>query len=326
MFYFWISTTGNENVERWGPCCTVDAPFDAAPAGGGSYWTTRSASAKLAGKTVHFAFTTTNEIARVYTDGVLDGEFVWPSSPPRPIHAAQSGPSPMFESTYYGWPIELEVTGSTYYNFWLTREAVALSRGEDIVLSSGASVCNEPVESAAKDITIKARDDLDFWRTGRSVAISGSTAFSYMCADPLDYLGGTRHTSTTNNGTSTCDYSLRYWTAEGSALHNFAKTRTCGGEEVSGSAKLMFDWIAELGCCGEGKRMCCDGGAGTTCESVSVDDPAAAAGATSPSSAADGGKVSGAPCRFGSGCCGTALPLTMLSVCLSLSAAVLSLR
>lgn len=274
VFYFWISTTGNENVERWGSL-TAD-PFSATPAGG-SYWTTRSTSASLAGRTVHFAFTTTNEIARVYTDGVFDGEFDWPSfdktkspsSLSRPIDAAQSGPSPLFEASYYGTPFELEVTDSTYYNFWLTREAVALSRGESIVLSSGAEVCNEPVESAANDIEIKAGDHLDLWLKGKNVDIPGSTAFSYVCANPVDYSGSTRYTNGASK--STCDAALRYWTAEGLALHNFARTRKCGKEEMSDSAKSIFRWIADLGCCGEGKRMCCDGGEGATCKSVSVD-------------------------------------------------------
>ena len=275
--YFWIGTTGDSHLEIWPTTEQPTVPLLASPSSA-QYWTTRATPASLAGRKVHVAFTTTNDVARVYLDGSLYSEFDWPSSS-RSTHpaidAALHGPSPVIESSYFGYPIEMSVTGATYYNFWLTKEAVALSRGKNIVLFTGAIVCNEQVEGIGGiSATIESGNN---WKDGEKVISSGSDKFSYLCSDLQDYEGYHRYVSDESTGIkTTCDAAMIHFTAVDAPLESFGKTRgtTCESEEAQ-----YIQWLTDQGCCGETRTGCCGEAGAPTCGGSSTKTLGAETGA-----------------------------------------------
>jgi hypothetical protein len=107
-------------------------------------------STEFAGQSIKLTFTSTNSQSQLFLDGELYCEILsWPKDT-NPIDAAKNGKAPTSHPALKtDW-----LSGMVFYNFWLTKEAMALVHGGTVELTAGGRICNEVVESETATVAM----------------------------------------------------------------------------------------------------------------------------------------------------------------------------
>jgi hypothetical protein len=137
--WVWIATT-KTSIE------TFDADTRPTP----SFPNGMKTSTEVAGQSIKLTFTSTNSQSQLFLDRELYCEISsWPKDT-NPIDAASNGKAPTSHpAAKTDW-----LSGMVFYNFWLTKEAMALVHGGTVDLISDGRICNEVVESETATVAM----------------------------------------------------------------------------------------------------------------------------------------------------------------------------
>ena len=233
----------------------------------GISWTNEKLkSSAVAGKTLNIAFTTTNEEAKIYIDGVLYLEYIWPSEV-HPITSAIWGRPPVLGLYYHGYPTHFIVSSNSFYNFWLTKESIALKLGNAIPLHQNEIVCN----NIEKTTTTQWKEETLPWKTNGDIANAAGSYYKYICKTPSDYNGGKLQDF--NSIQTTCDYEINYHVNSGYLKgEDFTKSGwKCS--ELGAAEKWIVEELGKSGCCGKTGTVCEEGGKAYKNSTLNIPSP-----------------------------------------------------